>query len=121
MTTKRFIIACLMGILAGLVCVLISGGGKLPLKVIAHIFTSRALIGFVIGISGVQINWALHGLLMGLIVSVPSGFSAMMNPPAQFTKWTMFIAWIVMGAIYGFLTELVTSVVFKAKYQNKLA
>ena len=45
MTTKRFIIACLMGILAGLVCVLISGGGKLPLKVIAHIFTSREKTG----------------------------------------------------------------------------
>lgn len=119
MTFKRFYLACLMGILAGVACVLLSRGqGALSLKEMAFIFTSRALIGFVIGISGLKIAWALHGFLMGLIVSIPSGFFVMMDPPPEFGKWGMLVIWIVGGGIYGFLIELITSVVFKAKFQK---
>ncbi len=119
MTFKRFYLACLMGILAGVVCVLLSKSqGILTLKEVAFIFTSRALIGFVIGISAVRIGWALHGFLMGLVVSIPSGFFMMMDPPDQFGKWGMLALWIVAGGIYGFLIELITSGIFKAKFQR---
>ncbi len=115
MSFKRFIIALLMGVLAGLACILISGGFQQSLRVLATIFTSRLLIGFVIGISGLKIGWALHGLLMGLVVSIPSGFAASISPPPEFGKWEMLAMWIVAGAIYGLIIELVTSLIFKAK------
>ncbi len=116
MSFKRFIIATLVGVVAGVVCVLLaSSGGELTRKAMAGIFASRVLIGFVIGISGLKINWALHGIGMGLIVSIPGAFNAMMAPNPDYSKWMMFFMWLIAGAVYGFVAELVTSVIFKAK------
>lgn len=116
MSFKRLYLATLMGILAGVVCVLLStSNGPLPYKLIASIFTGRVLIGFVIGISAWKMPWALHGILMGLIVGLPGAFGAMSSATAQFGKWEMFLISLVMGIIYGFVIELVTSVIFKAR------
>lgn len=116
MSYKRLFIATLIGILCGIVCCLLSNSGDpLPLKLLAYIFTSRVLIGIVIGISCWKMHWALHGLFMGLIVSVPTSLGAMMGANAQFGKWELFFMTLVMGVIYGFIIELVTSVVFKAR------
>jgi hypothetical protein len=116
MSFKRVFIATLIGVLAGVACCLLSSsGGPLPLKVMASIFTGRMLIGFVIGISALKLNWALHGAFIGLVVSVPSAFGAMMSANAQFGKYEMFFMFLVAGIVYGFIIELVTSVFFKAK------
>jgi len=116
MSYKRLYIASLMGVLSGVVCVLLAcGDGYLMLKVVAGIFTGRFLIGFVIGISAWKMHWALHGPLMGLIIGVPGALGAMMSPPPQFTKWEMFFMSLLMGVLYGFVIELVTSVFFKAR------
>lgn len=120
MTFKRFYLACIMGVLAGVVCVFLStnfGTEPMAKKMMASIFSSRVLIGFVIGISALRVGWALHGLLIGLVVSIPGAFSAMMSPAGQWSKWEMFAMTIVMGMLYGFVIELVTSVLFKAKYR----
>lgn len=118
MTIKRIYIATLMGILAGVICCLLSNSGEpLPLKVLANIFAGRVLIGFVIGISGLRMIWGLHGILMGLIVSIPTAIGAMMGANALFGKWELFFLSIIMGAVYGFMIELVTSGLFKAKMQ----
>lgn len=116
MTFKRLYIATLMGVLAGVVCCLMSSsGGPLSLKLLANIFTSRVLIGFVIGISAWKMPWGIHGPLMGLIVGVPAALGAMMGSSPQFGKYEMFFWTLVMGMIYGFVIELVTSRLFKAK------
>lgn len=118
MTFKRFLIACLMGVLAGVVCVLLStSGGNEPmaLKLMAAIFSGRVLIGFVIAVSAWKMNWALHGLLMGLIVSIPAGFYSMLGASPEYGKWMLLGMTIVMGMVYGFFIELVTSVIFKAR------
>jgi hypothetical protein len=119
MNWKRLYIATLMGVLSGLVCTLLaSSNGPLPMKLVASIFTGRVLIGFVIGISVLRLPWALHGIFIGLIVGLPGAFSAMMGSNPQFGKWEMFTMTLVMGMIYGFIIELVTSGLFKAR-QNK--
>lgn len=118
MTYKRLVIALIMGVLAGIVCVLMSSQGNpssMSLRLLLSIFTSRVLIGFVIGISAWKMHWALHGILMGLIVSAPGAFSAALGATPEFGKWQLFIWTLVMGIIYGFVIELVTSVFFKAK------
>ncbi len=105
-----------MGILAGVICCLMSAsGGPLSLKLMANIFSGRVLIGFAIGISGWKMAWWLHGILMGLIVSIPAGFGAMMGASPEFGKYELLFWTIVMGMIYGFVIELVTTVLFKAK------
>jgi hypothetical protein len=116
--TKRIIIATLSGILFGFVCFTLasSGPGKLALPIALQIISSRTLIGFAIGISCISLkHWSIHGLVMGLIFSLPLAFSGLMADNPDFSKAGMLISTIVMGMVYGFLIELITSVLFKAK------
>jgi len=113
---KRVLIATIMGIVSGIVCVgFASTGGALSSVLMLNILTGRILIGFVIGISALRIHWAINGPLMGLIVGIPAAFGGMMADVEGFTPGSMFMATLVMGIIYGFFIELVTSVIFKAK------
>jgi hypothetical protein len=53
---------------------------------------------------------------MGMIFSFPLAFSGLMAPDnPQYSKAGMFAMTVVLGMIYGFLIELVTSVIFKAR------
>ena len=121
--TKRIIIATLSGILFGFVCFTLasSGPAELPCAITYQIIFSRSLIGVAIGISSLQkIHWTIHGLIIGLLFSLPLAFSGLMaddNP--DFSKTMMFVSTVVMGMIYGFLIELITSVIFKAKIECK--
>lgn len=114
---KRIVIATLMGIITGLLCcwMMTQGGQHIPLKVLASVFSGRVLIGIVIGISALKLHWALHGPLMGLIVGFPGALGAMMMPNSQYGKYELFFMTLIAGIIYGFIIELVTSALFKAK------
>lgn len=114
---KRLLIATLSGLLFGFVCYsfALSSGG-LPTPVVLQIIASRALIGFAIGISILNLHWSLHGVLMGLLFSLPLAFSTLMAPETPgFSKTAMFVSTIVMGGIYGLLIEVITTVLFKLK------
>ena len=118
MSAKRFYIAVLTGIILGIIACLIAGAVNpepLAKKVLANIFVSRVLIGFVIGISAWKMNWLLHGILMGLIVGLPFSLSAMAQQVPGMGKWGIFFLTWALGIVYGFIIELVTSVFFKAK------
>ena len=120
--TKRIIIATLCGVLFGFVCfgIASSGPNKLPCPAVYQIIASRALIGFAIGISCISIgHWSLHGVIMGMIFSLPLAFSGLMAPEnPEFSKADMFIWTIILGMIYGLLIEVITSLLFKAKIQS---
>ncbi len=117
--TKRIIIATLSGIVFGFVCFTLasSGPGKLALPVALQIISSRTLIGFAIGISCISLkHWTIHGLVMGIIFSLPLAFSGLMAAESpDFSKAGMIIWTIIPGMVYGLLIELITSVLFKAK------
>ncbi len=118
MKTKRLVIATLLGVVFGFVCYgMASSGGYGSTLLAANIILSRTLIGFGIGISRFSFkHWAIHGVVMGLIFSLPAGFGAMLGPEnPEFSHTMMFVSTVVMGMIYGFLIELITSVLFKAK------
>ena len=115
---KRLVIATLLGLVFGGVCfgLASSGGQEIPAVLAANIILGRTLIGFAIGISRFSMkHWAIHGSVMGLIFSIPAGFGAMVTVNPDFTPTMMFMSTVIMGIIYGFLIELITSVVFKAK------
>lgn len=114
---KRLIVATLSGIIFGLVCYYIaSGSGDIPAAIRYQIIASRTLIGLAIGISALNLNhWALHGLVLGLVFSIPLSFSGMMAENPDFTGGMMFLSTMVMGGIYGIFIELITSFLFKAK------
>lgn len=119
MKTKRLFIATVLGLIFGFACfgMASSGSNEIPKALALNIILGRTLIGFGIGISRFSLkHWSLHGLVMGLLFSLPAGFGAMLSPETpEFTSEMLFISTVVMGVIYGFLIELITSVVFKAK------
>jgi len=119
MKTKRLFIATLFGLVFGFVCfgMASSGNNDVSNLLAINIILGRTLIGFGIGISRFSLkHWSLHGLIMGLIFSLPAGFGAMLAPEnPEFSHTMMFAATVVMGVIYGFLIELITTVVFRAK------
>lgn len=116
---KRLIIATLSGLLFGFVCYgfACSGSTDIGIWLGITIIFGRTLMGFGIGISRFSMkNWAIHGIVMGLIFSIPAAFGAMLSPEnPEFSTQMIAISTVVMGIIYGFLIELITTVFFKAK------
>ena len=123
MKTKRLLIATFLGLIFGFVCYFMasSGQNEVSTMLAINIILGRTLIGFAIGISRFPLrHWTIHGLVMGLIFSLPAGFGAMLAPEnPDFTHNQMFIATVVMGIIYGILIELITTVIFKARQRGK--
>ena len=119
---KRVIVATLSGVLFGLVCFSLasSSAGALPWPVSVQIIVSRTLIGFAIGISSLSLgHWAVHGLVMGLVFSLPLAFSGLMAPETEeFSKTAMWVWTVVLGMVYGLLIEVITSVLFKARQKK---
>jgi len=116
---KRLIIATLSGLLFGFVCYgfASSGSADIDIWLGITIILGRVLMGFGIGISRFPMkNWAINGLVMGFIFSLPAAFGTMMGSSSpEFDPQTIAISTIVLGMIYGFLIELITTVFFKAK------
>lgn len=119
---KRTTIATLSGVLFGFVCfgLASSGPAELAWPIAFQIILSRTLIGFAIGISSLRLrHWSIHGLVMGIIFSLPLAFSGLMAPEnPEYSKTSIFISTIVLGMVYGLLIELITSVLFKAKVKG---
>jgi hypothetical protein len=117
--TKRVTVATLSGVLFGFVCYGLAsiGPGELSWPVAIQIIASRTLIGFAIGISCLTVvHWSLHGLLMGVIFSIPLAFSGLMAPASpDYSTTEMFVWTIVLGMVYGLLVEVITSAILKAK------
>ncbi len=117
---KRIIIATLMGMVGGFICLGMASmdeSTNLPWQVGAQIFASRTLIGFAIGISSLSLgHWTVHGASMGFLFSLPLAFSTLMAPEnPEFSSTMIFVSTLIMGMIYGLLTETVTSLLFKAR------
>lgn len=111
--SKRVLIATICGFIFGLVCMFLASSNPnttepLTATVKWSIIISRAMMGFTIGISAIRLKWWLHGMVLGAIASIPMAVPIL-------DRMTIAIGTIVMGIIYGLLTELITTVLFKAK------
>jgi hypothetical protein len=113
---NRIAIATIMGVIAGAICMLgvMSMGVKMTAVLAIWILLNRTVMGFVIGISGLRLHWALHGPLMGLIVGSIFSYAAfLLRQP------TLVVVGTLVGSlIFGFLIELFTTVVFKRPQQQ---
>jgi hypothetical protein len=117
--TKRLVIATLSGVLFGFVCLGLaaSAPGPLAWPVAIQIVVSRTLIGFAIGMSAFSFGpWAVNGLIMGLIFSLPLAFSGLMAPEnPEYSEANIFAFTLLLGMLYGLLIELIASGLFKAR------
>jgi len=113
LSAKRVIIATICGAVFGVVCMYLASSNPnatepLSASVKWSIFFSRTVMGFAIGISVLPLAWWLHGIVMGIIFSLPLAFGVL-------DRFNIFIGTIVLGIVYAVLTELITTVIFKAK------
>jgi hypothetical protein len=109
---KRISIAVFFGLVAGVLCA--SGafyGHMLNFSIVTLIFIllNRALMGFVIGISGLKLHWAWNGVFLGIAVgSVFSYFMFMTNGPGPLPVVNFFV-----NGLFGLMIEFFTTKVFK--------
>lgn len=112
LTSKRVVLATLFGFVFGFVCMWLAtakpDAAPLANGIRLSIIMSRALMGFMIGISALRLKWYLHGIILGAVGSIPMAVATIDDP-------TIAVSSIVMGIVYGLLIELLTSLVFKSK------
>jgi hypothetical protein len=113
LSTKRVVIATVCGVIFGFVCLGFAtsdpnSAAALAAPIKLNIILSRSMLGFMLGISALRLKWWLHGIVLGFISSIPMAVAVM-------DRSEIMIGTVVMGMIYGVLTELITSILFKAK------
>ena len=104
----RLTVTTILGIIAGL-CTW-WWMGAIPAAEVWTIILSRALLGFGIGLSAWRTHWAVHGLILGIIYSLPGAAAGAW----YFGTAAAFWGWIFSGIICGFLIELFASPIFHA-------
>jgi hypothetical protein len=113
MKNKRLLICITGGIIAGLICSIgghLSGNiSELTFFTIAPAFFNRVMLGFIIGISCLRMNFLFHGALIGLLVSLITSIPFLEGGINGFLFFT------TAGIIYGILIELFATKVFKDK------
>lgn len=113
----RVLVTTILGFVFGIICwLLASSGEEMGAAVAWSIILNRALLGFVIGISAWKINYVLHGIILGFIVSIPMAVSSL-----GFKGFKIFLGTLIMGIIYGFLIELITHFVVKERKVEPVA
>ena len=98
-----------MGLICWLGGVYILGNTYTGTQVV-NIFMHRSVMGFVISISALRMNWVVHGLLIGTVIGVLFIlYEAMYG-------YLMWIIWMLIpvNAIYSLLVEYFTTKVFKS-------
>ena len=123
MLLKRTLIATIMGLLTGLVC---AWGRSMMTDygfwMLVSIVASRTVAGFAIGISRWKMPWWLHGPVLGAIFGLPisitafgSGVSFLYGFIPTGAGANGFYILMAASIVYGFIVELVTSLIFRAK------
>ncbi len=112
MRGTRLLVTTVLGFVFGVICWLLTSSGQpqMPASMAWSVIFSRALLGFVIGISAWKINYMLHGIILGFIVSIPMALGSL-----AFQGFKIFLGTLIMGMIYGFLIELITHLIIKEK------
>lgn len=109
---KRILIATFFGLVAGVICA--SGaflGHVFAFSYAALAFTllNRAIMGFVIGISGLKLRWGWNGFFLGIIVgSIFSYYLHMKVGPSYLPLINLFV-----NGLFGLMIEFFTTVVFR--------
>ena len=110
--SKRLTVAVVFGFLMGLSCYMSAAiifDMTFDTAETINIFVNRMLIGFVIGISILKMNWYSHGLLIGLIVGLPF----LLYDYITGKDILIIIGVAILNPVYGLLIEFFTSKVFK--------
>jgi hypothetical protein len=75
---------------------------------VAGTIFNRIMLGFIIGISNLKIHYLIHGMFMGILVSLITSISFLESGIKGFIMLSL------AGMIYGLLIELFATRIFRA-------
>ena len=106
--SSRLITTTLLGVVFGLICMLLSkyttGVAYWPMGI--SFLLHHTVMGLVIGVSLLKMNWATHGVFWGGVFGL---FLAISRIGTTQEPWVVFVAVV----IWGFLIETLTTKAFK--------
>ena len=106
--SARLVSTTLLGLVFGIICMLLSkytaDVDYWPMGV--SFLLHHTVLGFVIGVSLLKMNWALHGVFWGFLFGLFLAISRIGTPQ---NAWSVFSAVV----IWGFLIETLTAKAFK--------
>ena len=108
---KRIGTATFFGLVAGGLCATATSAGhimELSPLILGWILLNRIVMGFTIGISGLKLRWAWHGILIGLVVGSIFSYFLYMK-----VGGTLPFVSPIGNALFGLMIEFFTTVVFK--------
>lgn len=114
MNGKRLAITTILGIIAGFLSLWwmrAAAGAVLPVSEEAMIVLAQTVLGFAIGLSAWRINWAAHGILLGIFFGLPESFGFAWQGGGAHAFW----GWLIGSLVVGFLIELITTPIFHAR------
>jgi hypothetical protein len=105
---SRLVTTTLLGVVFGIICMLLSRyTGDIDYWPVGVSFLlHHAVMGLVIGVSALKMNWATHGIFWGAVFGL---FLAIGLIGGTLEPWVVFIAVV----IWGFLIETLTTKAFK--------
>jgi len=106
-----------LSIFAGIICAIICAIGRKYLipditlsALIVSSFGNRVLIGFVIGISRLKMNYLLHGALIGFLVTLSYSIGMILDNNVM-----GFIPYTISGTVFGLLIEIFVTKICKVQ------
>jgi len=109
---KRIVVATFFGLVAGGICASGAFYGhllKFSVASLIWILLNRAVMGFVIGASGLKMHWAWNGILMGVVIgSIFSYFLFMSLGPGVVPPVNAAV-----NGLFGLMIEFFTTKVSK--------
>ena len=110
---KRLLFSLIGGIICAIICtigrIFLIQGITLPVLITSAI-GNRILIGFVIGISRLRINYLLHGALIGFLITISYSIGMLLEK-----NYIGFVMYTTAGIIFGLLIEIFVTLIGKAK------
>jgi len=104
----RVALGTILGIVFGILTIkLMRSSSGIPRFFTYFVILSRALMGFGIGASGLNIGWFLNGLLLGFLYSLPAF-------PVFYLVSSFGGAWVLLtGMLYGVIIEITLHLILK--------
>ena len=118
MTGKRILIATLSGILVGFIDYYLGLYFEIieiSLTIFFWIMINRIMLGVVIGISILKVDWILRGAVIGSIMGIIFTYYIFLVT----TAWELIVASFSLSVMFGITIEFITSVVFKCEVANE--
>ena len=100
---RKILIGTILGVLAGIIDIIPMIIQKLPIYATLSAFSMWVVLGFIINTSALKINGALKGLLLSVLVILPTAILIAQTEPISLIP--IGITTAILGVLLGFASD----------------